>query len=132
MTAFPLNREQHDLASGGIGCGRRDRAAVACSVPSFLSGCFSSSLAARTGGRLTSSSRPSTYFLGRGLVLQASPRPFDKRPQLRRNPLSRLAHVRVLSCSASSSAETKARKAFHDDGKEAHESGQLSQERSHV
>ncbi|UYQ70993.1 hypothetical protein OF122_13085 [Pelagibacterium flavum] len=41
-------------------------------------------------------------------------------------------HLKSLSCSASSSAERKARKAFHDGEKASHESGQSSQERSHV
>jgi len=41
-------------------------------------------------------------------------------------------HRRHLSCVRSSSASTKARKAFHDGEKASHESGQSSQERSHV
>ena len=66
----------------------------------------------------------------------AQPQLLNARSDFRRQARSNLTrvrfHLKSFSSSRSSSAERKARKVFHDGEKASHNSGQFSQERSHV
>ena len=61
---------------------------------------------------------------------------FHAQQQVCRQALSKLSRIIIhpfaLSLSGSHLASTKARKVFHDGGKASHETGQSSQEQSHV